>query len=1063
MANLKEQNKWETGIYRIEESDPVLGGENGVSNKPLKQLANRTFYLNEIAKAIVARAITAGNGLTGGGTLGASRTISLGTPSKITATSTNVAGGNTHTHEIDKASTSVAGVVKLNDSLTSNANNEALTARQGKLLNENKAEKTEVMPLQQASLSATDDLNDFRQDGVFRQTSSARASVERNYPEAAAGILEVLYGGYYQRYTLAVSSVCYHRCHRSGSWQAWQRVDGLDKVNRAGDTITGNLTVNANLSANNLALNFTTTNWNGVFFNLYDNGSTHQGGQWRMEFNPKSSEDTRLNIVYKPKVGEQKYIAFPTLNSNRETVAYQSWVSEQAKIIQERSITAGNGLTGGGTLGASRTISLGTPSKITATSTNVAGGNTHTHEIDKASTSVAGVVKLNDSLTSNANNEALTARQGKLLNENKAEKAEVMPLQQVSLSATDDLNDFRQDGIFRQTSSARASVERNYPEAAAGILEVLYGGYYQRYTLAVSSVCYHRCHRSGSWQAWQRVDGLDKVNRSGDTITGDLKVNKTLESGYRIQIVRNEERFVPYMNVRNEAIEADSNTTDRHMTDFNMQCLRGGAEKTKALIRSYLLSDKTSRVHFMASNASDQYQNNMVIHGTGNSSFGTATDNNTDRLQVNGSIGANTLNLYAKGNEWLNAKFNLSNGGNWRLEVNPNSETDPRINFVYTKTDKSTKYIAFPTVNLGRETVAYQSWVEEQIKKSLPLGSIVGFPKEITNPAGFLKCDGSIFAQASYPDLYKAMGNKNTLPNLNGEIGQVAPFAVNNLPEGWIWFDEISSKVKQTNHPELYRLLIAQYGSLAKVPKLGDRFIRNIGSNLTIGQLQDDEIKRHRHLSNWGEHNSSSQDIERDTSKTIKGAHGSDNDNANYYTSYTGGDETRPKAIAFKFAIKATNAVNYWIKAYGEVINTGSLDAANLALALQGKADKNHTHTFSDIINFSQGVANSISSSKTENGWCKLPNGLIMMWGNFKTGRIGNEIKGDVIFPIAFPNMAFSVTLSGAHGTISSGGASWEGFSISELTNAKFQWHSSWQSRSTEQGESKIYWFAVGY
>ena len=47
MANLKEQEKWEDGVYQIEENDPVLGGENGVTNRPIKQLANRTLWLKK--------------------------------------------------------------------------------------------------------------------------------------------------------------------------------------------------------------------------------------------------------------------------------------------------------------------------------------------------------------------------------------------------------------------------------------------------------------------------------------------------------------------------------------------------------------------------------------------------------------------------------------------------------------------------------------------------------------------------------------------------------------------------------------------------------------------------------------------------------------------------------------------------------------------------------------------------------------------------------------------------------------------------------------------------------
>lgn len=52
MANLKETNTWEAGIYQLETTDPVVGGVDGISNKQAKQLANRTLYLKtELTKA----------------------------------------------------------------------------------------------------------------------------------------------------------------------------------------------------------------------------------------------------------------------------------------------------------------------------------------------------------------------------------------------------------------------------------------------------------------------------------------------------------------------------------------------------------------------------------------------------------------------------------------------------------------------------------------------------------------------------------------------------------------------------------------------------------------------------------------------------------------------------------------------------------------------------------------------------------------------------------------------------------------------------------------------------
>lgn len=47
MGKLTELEKWEDDVYQIETSDPVLGGPDGVSNRPQKQLANRTQWLKK--------------------------------------------------------------------------------------------------------------------------------------------------------------------------------------------------------------------------------------------------------------------------------------------------------------------------------------------------------------------------------------------------------------------------------------------------------------------------------------------------------------------------------------------------------------------------------------------------------------------------------------------------------------------------------------------------------------------------------------------------------------------------------------------------------------------------------------------------------------------------------------------------------------------------------------------------------------------------------------------------------------------------------------------------------
>lgn len=47
MANLIETKSYDAGVYKIETTDQVIGGETGISNKAAKNLANRTKYLKE--------------------------------------------------------------------------------------------------------------------------------------------------------------------------------------------------------------------------------------------------------------------------------------------------------------------------------------------------------------------------------------------------------------------------------------------------------------------------------------------------------------------------------------------------------------------------------------------------------------------------------------------------------------------------------------------------------------------------------------------------------------------------------------------------------------------------------------------------------------------------------------------------------------------------------------------------------------------------------------------------------------------------------------------------------
>ena len=111
MANLKEQEKWEDGVYQIEENDPVLGGENGITNKPAKQLANRTLWLKKALELFGKKSA----------------------PKDLTAESTSTADETGHTHKLPLASVTAKGVVKLNSQTASDSEQDAATPKAVKI------------------------------------------------------------------------------------------------------------------------------------------------------------------------------------------------------------------------------------------------------------------------------------------------------------------------------------------------------------------------------------------------------------------------------------------------------------------------------------------------------------------------------------------------------------------------------------------------------------------------------------------------------------------------------------------------------------------------------------------------------------------------------------------------------------------------------------------------------------------------------------------------------------------------------------------------------------------
>ncbi|HIE1909764.1 TPA: pyocin knob domain-containing protein [Haemophilus influenzae] len=319
------------------------------------------------------------------------------------------------------------------------------------------------------------------------------------------------------------------------------------------------------------------------------------------------------------------------------------------------------------------------------------------------------------------------------------------------------------------------------------------------------------------------------------------------------------------------------------------------------------------------------------------------------------------------GNYYLASGQNLPENGAWHIEVVSGGATNAVRQIARKANDNKIKTRFFNGSN-------WSEW-KETGGDGVPIGAIVSFPRAVTNPVGFLRADGSTFSQQTFPDLYRTLGNSNQLPDLTrSDVGMTAYFAVDNIPNGWIAFDSIRTTVTQQNYPELYRHLVGKYGSLSNVPLAEDRFIRNASSNLSVGETQSDEIKKHVHKVRTHWVNSSDSNIFYDKTKTVIDSRlrtsttTDDNLSDNGFMHplldspmATGGNETRPKSLILKLCIKAKNTfddVQFWVKAFGVVENAGALDAGTLAQNMQAlsesveqKIEENKQSTLREINN----------------------------------------------------------------------------------------------------------------
>lgn len=171
--------------------------------------------------------------------------------------------------------------------------------------------------------------------------------------------------------------------------------------------------------------------------------------------------------------------------------------------------------------------------------------------LDSVSESLAATPKAVKAANDNANGRVPSGRKinGRALSTDiNITSQDIFNGQTVGIGDAADLNTYTTPGLYYQPANAQAQTGKNYPEAVAGSLEVYkHAGITQVYRVYNNSRSYIRTMYSGAWSGWaKQYDTLNKpspadinaVNKSGDTMTGTLKVNAEVQAasanGFRI-------------------------------------------------------------------------------------------------------------------------------------------------------------------------------------------------------------------------------------------------------------------------------------------------------------------------------------------------------------------------------------------------------------------------------------------------------------------------------------------------------------------------------------------------
>ena len=220
-------------------------------------------------------------------------------PKKITSSTTNGFDESGHTHEIEKADTTKAGIVQLTDDTGLDSDKLGLSARAGKKL---------------AQLISTVQLALGNYIQINKKSNSVTSTSNDNVATSSA--VKTAYDKGVEAKTAADAAQRTANDGVSKANTAQHSADNANtnangRVSKSGDEINGNLRINGQDG-----------NWSKIQF-----GS--KNGVWELEVHPESHNAVNRRFNMKYNGDSTVFLAFPAIGDNGEIVAYRSWVEDR--------------------------------------------------------------------------------------------------------------------------------------------------------------------------------------------------------------------------------------------------------------------------------------------------------------------------------------------------------------------------------------------------------------------------------------------------------------------------------------------------------------------------------------------------------------------------------------------------------------------------------------------------------------------------------------------------------------------------------------------------------------